>query len=89
MFIEQFNQHAFSLLAQETSLQLLGRHLLAAVVFSIVGIVVLVVSLFLMDKLTPFSIVHEIVEEHNQAMALIIGAIVIGVSLIIAAAILG
>ncbi len=42
-----------------------------------------------MDKLTPFSIRHEIVEEHNQAMALIVGAIVLGVSLIIAAAILG
>jgi len=49
VFIERFNQHAFSLLAQEyteTSMQLLGRHLLAAVVFSIVGIVVLFVCLF-------------------------------------------
>ena len=79
--------------AQETvspgPMQLLGAHLIAAVVFSLVGIVVFALSLLVMEKATPYSIVKEIVEEHNQAMAVIVGAIVLGISVIIAAAILG
>jgi putative membrane protein len=71
------------------SLGLLWYHLLAVAVFSIVGIVVLTICLFLMEKLTPFSIVKEIIEEHNVALSVIMGSIVIGISIIIAAAILG
>ncbi|MGI9471976.1 MAG: DUF350 domain-containing protein [Rubripirellula sp.] len=67
----------------------MGGHLFAAIVFSIVGIVVFFLVLLLMDKVTPFSIIKEIIEEHNQAVATIVAAIVVGISLIIAAAILG
>ena len=80
------------LVAQEsrgTSIDMLGEHLLAAVVFSIVGVIVFFASLLLMEKLTPFSIVKEIGEEHNQAVAMIVSAIVVGIAIIIAAAILG
>ena len=81
-----------SLLAQEgepSQLAILGGHLFAAIVFSVVGIIVFFLVLLLMDKVTPFSIIKEIIEEHNQAVAIIVAAIVIGISLIIAAAILG
>ena len=79
-------------LAQEitvTPTQLLGAHLIAAVVFSLVGIIVFLLCLLLMEKLTPFSIIKEIVEEHNQSLGTIVGAVVLGMSIIIAAAILG
>lgn len=77
-------------LAQEmTATQMLGAHLIAAVVFSLVGIVVFALCLFLMDKITPFSIVKEIGEEHNVALGIIVGAIVLGISIIVAAAIQG
>ena len=68
---------------------LLGQHLLAAIVFSVVGIAVLALSVWLMDKLTPFSIAKEIEEDQNVALAVIVGAVVLGISVIIAAAILG
>ena len=64
-------------------------HLAAAGIFSIVGIVVLFLAIFLMEKLTRFSITKEIVDEHNTALAIIVGAIVIGISIIIAASISG
>ncbi len=83
---------SFSLVLAQTqpsSLSVLGSHLVAAIVFSIVGVIVFFACLLLMEKLTPFSIVKEIGEEHNTAMAIIIGAIVLGVSVIIAAAIVG
>ena len=70
-------------------MEILGGHLIAAIVFSLVGIIVFFLCLLLMEKITPFSIVKEIIDEHNQALALIVGAVVLGISLIIAAAILG
>ena len=79
-------------LAQEfapTPLQLLGAHLIAAVIFSILRIVLFLLVVLLLEKFTPFSMIKEIVEEHNQAMGTIVGAIVLGISIIIAAAILG
>jgi len=64
-------------------------HLIAAFVFSIVGIIVFAICLILAEKLTPFSIIHEIGEEHNMAVSIVVAAIVLGISVIIAAAILG
>lgn len=75
--------------SQGSSTDMLGQHLVAAVVFSIVGVIVFFASLLLMEKLTPFSIIKEIGEEHNQAVAMIVSAIVVGIAIIIAAAILG
>ncbi len=64
-------------------------HLLAAVVFSLVGVAVLAICFKLMSKLSPFSIKKEIEEDQNVALAIIMGAVIIGMSIIIAAAILG
>ena len=64
-------------------------HLLAAVVFSLVGVAVLAICFLLMNKLSPFSIKKEIEEDHNVALAVIMGAVIIGMSIIIAAAIQG
>ena len=68
---------------------LLMYHLTAVALFSAVGIAVLAVCLVLMEKLTPYSIVKEIIDEHNVALAVIMGAVVIGMSLIIAASVVG
>ena len=67
----------------------LWEHLLAAVVFALIGIAVLAVCFKLMNKLSPFSLKKEIEEDQNVALAIIMGAVIIGMSIIIAAAILG
>jgi uncharacterized membrane protein YjfL (UPF0719 family) len=67
----------------------LGYHFIAAGIFSVFGIVILFMAIHLMEKLTRFSITKEIVDEHNTALAIIVGAIVLGISVIIAASILG
>ena len=80
------------LVAQQSGtsgMEMMGQHLLAAIVFSIVGVIVFFGSLLLMEKLTPFSIIKEIGEEHNQAVAMIVSAMVLGIAIIIAAAVLG
>ena len=82
----------FGLLAETVQLgdmSLLASQLLAAIIFSVVGVLVFFGSLWVMDKLTPFSLYREIGEEHNSALAIIVGSIILGISIIIAAAILG
>ena len=65
----------------------LAANLIAAVVFALLGIIVLVVSFFLFDRLTPYKLWKEIIDEHNTALAILIGAIALGMSIIVAAAI--
>ena len=51
------------------------------------GTVVLGLSFYVIEKLLPFSMRKEIAEEQNVGLGIILGAFVIGLSLIIAAAI--
>jgi putative membrane protein len=63
------------------------QHLVAALVYALLGIVILVLSFIVLDRLTPGSLWKEIMDEHNTALAVLSGAIAIGISIIIAAAI--
>ena len=65
----------------------LMQHLVAALVYALLGIVVFVLSFVILDKLTPGSLWREIIDEHNTALAVMVGAISVGISIIIAAAI--
>jgi uncharacterized membrane protein YjfL (UPF0719 family) len=67
----------------------MARHLLAAVVFSIVGVVILAISIWVLDRLTPLSFRKEILEDQNTALSIIVAAAMLGIAIIIAAAILG
>ena len=60
---------------------------LNAIVFSFLGIFIFWVSFVLMDKLTPYHLWKEIIEEHNTALAIVVGAMSLGICIIIAAAI--
>jgi uncharacterized membrane protein YjfL (UPF0719 family) len=64
-------------------------HIAAAVIFSIVGLLALGASVWLINKLLPFSLRKEIEEDHNTAVAIIVAAIILGMALIIASAIHG
>jgi uncharacterized membrane protein YjfL (UPF0719 family) len=65
------------------------QHLAAAVVFSALGLLVFALAIWMCNKVLPFSFRKEIEEDQNQAVAIIVGAMMIGVSIIIAAAISG
>ena len=67
----------------------LGDHVVAAVIFSVIGLVVLALSIVLMSKLMPLPFWKEIEEDQNTALGVMVGSIVIGISIIIAAAIHG
>ena len=68
---------------------LLMRHLVAAAVFSIMGVVIFAVSILVLNKCLPFSLRKELEEDQNVAVGVIVGAMLLGIAIIIAAAIAG
>ena len=65
------------------------KALTASVVYSLLGIFILVISFILINKLTPGTLWREIIEEHNTALAIMAAAFMLAVALIISAAIHG
>jgi uncharacterized membrane protein YjfL (UPF0719 family) len=65
----------------------IGPNVLAALIYATIGISIFVAAFVLFDKLTPGSLWKEIIEEHNTALAVLMGAVSIGLSIVIAAAI--
>ena len=66
-----------------------AKALTASVVYSLLGILILVASFYIFNKLTPGTLRREILEEHNTALAIIAAAFMLAVALIISAAIHG
>lgn len=71
------------------SFEKLGEALLASAAFSVVGLIVFAIAFFAMGKLAPFSLRKEIEHDHNTALAIIMGAVIIGMALIVSAAVSG
>jgi uncharacterized membrane protein YjfL (UPF0719 family) len=61
--------------------------LLTTVIFTVFGLLVFGIAYMIIVKATPFSIRKEIEDDQNTALAIIIGSVIIGVALIIAAAV--
>lgn len=62
-------------------------YILNALVYAVLGILIFVAAFAIIDKLTPYHLWKEIVEDKNTALAILIGAMSIGMCIIIAAAI--
>jgi putative membrane protein len=65
----------------------LAANVLAALVFALRGITVLLVTFVAIDRLTPYALWREIIDQHNTALAILIAGMAIGISIIVAAAI--
>jgi len=63
--------------------------LVTTAIFTAFGLLVFAIAYVIILKSTPFSVRKEIEEDQNVALAVVIGAIIIGISIIIAAAIQG
>ncbi|HSV60326.1 MAG TPA: DUF350 domain-containing protein [Variovorax sp.] len=60
---------------------------LGSLVYALIGVVVFWLCFVVIDKLTPYDLWHEIVEKQNKALALVVAAMCLGISIIVAAAI--
>ena len=63
--------------------------LVTTLIFTVLGLLVFGLAYVIILKATPFSIRKELEEDHNTAIAIVIGAVILGIALIIAAAIHG
>jgi uncharacterized membrane protein YjfL (UPF0719 family) len=61
--------------------------LLNAIVYAILGVVILVIAFLAWDKITPYNLWKEIVEEQNVALAIFAGMMALGIAVIVAAAV--
>ena len=67
----------------------LGEAAVNTAVFAAIGLAVFGLAFWLIVKIAPFSVKKEIEDDQNTALAIIIAGVLIGISLIIAAAISG
>ena len=63
--------------------------LVTTAIFTAFGLLIFGLAYIMIVKASPFSIRKELEEDHNTALAIVIGAVIIGISLIISAAIQG
>ena len=63
------------------------RSVMAALVYSVLGLVVFWVTFLIVDALTPYHLWRQLVEEKNVALAIVVGALALSIAWIVAAAI--
>jgi putative membrane protein len=61
--------------------------ILSSVVFSLIGIIVLGSCFWIAEKITPENMWKEIIEKQNVALAIVSGAFMIAMGIIIASAV--
>lgn len=62
-------------------------YLINAIIYSVLGIVIFSLAFVVIDRLTPYDLWKEICENRNVALAVMVGAMSLGISIIIAAAV--
>ena len=63
------------------------ENILNAVIYAFLGILIFVLVFVPIDKLTPYHLWREVVEDKNIALAILVGAVALGMCIIIAAAV--
>ena len=58
-----------------------------AIIYAVLGVVILVISFVLWDKITPYDLWKEIVEKNNVALAIFSGLMALGIAIIVASAV--
>jgi len=61
--------------------------MLAALIYAVLGLGIFGLAFVLVDRLTPYSLWKELIDEHNTALAIVVGAVAIGISIIVSSAI--
>jgi uncharacterized membrane protein YjfL (UPF0719 family) len=59
------------------------------IVFVAIGLIVFAIAFLIVVLVAPFSVKKEIEDDQNTSLAIIIGSVILGVAIIIAAAIHG
>ena len=63
------------------------EQILSSLVYGGLGLILFFLTLFLMEKITPYSLEKKITEDGNVALGIVVGAIIISLGLIYSTAI--
>jgi putative membrane protein len=63
------------------------QNILASIGYSAVGIVIFIVAYKVMERILPFNMDKELAEDQNTAVGILLGSVMIGLAIIIAASI--
>ena len=61
--------------------------LLGSMLYAVIGVLIFWVTFLIIDKLTPYDLWREIIEKQNRALGMVVAAMCLGISIIVAAAI--
>ncbi|MEY3996838.1 MAG: hypothetical protein RL344_1181 [Pseudomonadota bacterium] len=64
-------------------------HLLDSLIFALLGVTLFWLCFIIIDWITPYQLWVEIIEKQNLALGVVVAAMCLGISLIVAAAIHG
>lgn len=62
-------------------------NLLISVVYGLLGMALLIIGYYIFELVTPFSTKKELVDDQNVAIGIVVASIIVGMAIIIAAAI--
>lgn len=61
--------------------------ILGSVMYALIGVIIFWLAFVIVDKITPVDLWREIVEKQNRALGMVVAAMCLGISIIVAAAI--
>lgn len=68
---------------------LMLKYVISSLVYSAVGVTVLIATFVIWDRLTPYNLWKQICEEKNTALAIVVAGMTVAIGLIISSAIHG
>ena len=60
-----------------------------SILYAIIGVAIFWLSFVVIDRITPYNLWEQICEKHNVALSIVVGAMMVGISIIVAAAVHG
>lgn len=60
-----------------------------SILYALIGVIIFWLCFLIVDKITPYDLWREIVEKQNRALGMVVAAMCLGISIIVAAAIHG
>lgn len=63
------------------------KYIIASIVYSVLGIIVLFIAFWVIERITPENLWKEILEKQNIALAIVASAFIIAIAIIISSAI--
>lgn len=65
------------------------KYVVASIIYSVLGIIILVVCFVVIEKIAPENLWKELIEKQNTAVAIVAAALIIAIAIIISSAIHG